>query len=147
MLALVTNNDELGLSGEVGGSICDMESLGAMDLIALLIAVAIIAATCGFIASAATHRNKRRARGFFVLGFLCGLMTGVIRRRRRRGLTGRVVTIAPWTIRLRQLAAAGTGLFHDATSSSTYLLHRPYWVWARQLRRSTRREHQPRALG
>jgi hypothetical protein len=51
-----------------------MGSLGPTHLISLLLAVAIIAATCGFIASAVVRRNKRRARGFFLLGFFCGLM-------------------------------------------------------------------------
>ena len=63
-----------------------MGSLGPTHLISLLLAVAIIAATCGFIASAVARRNKRRARGFFVLGFFCGLIAGPILRRRRRGL-------------------------------------------------------------
>jgi hypothetical protein len=40
----------------------------------------------GFIASVATRRNKRRARGFFRLVYFCGLMTGAILRGRRRGL-------------------------------------------------------------
>jgi len=63
-----------------------MGSLGPTHLICLLLAVAIIAATCGFIASAVARRNKRRARGFFVLGFFCGFIAGPILRRRRRGL-------------------------------------------------------------
>jgi hypothetical protein len=56
----------------------DMGSLGPTHLISLLLAVAIIAATCGFFASAVVRRNKRRARGFFLLGFFCGLMAGAI---------------------------------------------------------------------
>jgi uncharacterized membrane protein YeaQ/YmgE (transglycosylase-associated protein family) len=63
-----------------------MGSLGPTHLISLLLAVAIIGATCGFIASAVARRNKRRARGFFVLGFFCGLIAGPILRRRSRGL-------------------------------------------------------------
>jgi uncharacterized membrane protein YeaQ/YmgE (transglycosylase-associated protein family) len=63
-----------------------MGSLGPTHLSLLLLAVAIIAATCGFIASAVARRTKRRARGFFVLGFFCGLIAGPILRRRRRGL-------------------------------------------------------------
>jgi hypothetical protein len=63
-----------------------MGSLGATHLISLLLAVAIIAATCGFIASAVARRNQRRARRFFLLGFFCGLVAGAILRRRRRGL-------------------------------------------------------------
>jgi hypothetical protein len=60
-----------------------MGTLGPTHLIALLLAVAIIAA---FIASAVAHRNKRRARRFFLVGFVCGLMTGAILRGRRRHL-------------------------------------------------------------
>src|ERR1700686_5502030 len=97
MLALVTNCGRQCWSGEVGDSIgqaayaddgpevCDMGTLGPTHLIALLVAVAIIAAICGFIASAVARRNKRRARGFFLLGFFCGLMAGAILRGRRRG--------------------------------------------------------------
>jgi hypothetical protein len=65
-----------------------MGSLGPTHLISLLLAVAIIGAICGFVASAVSRRNKRRARRFFLLGFFCGLMTGAILRERRRG-TGR----------------------------------------------------------
>ncbi len=63
-----------------------MGSVGPTHLAFLLLAVAIIAATCGFVASTVARRNKRRARGFFVLGFLCGFMASPILRRRRRGL-------------------------------------------------------------
>jgi len=65
-----------------------MGSLGPTELISLLLAVAIIAAICGFVASTVARRNKRRARRFFLLGFFCGLTTGAILRERRRG-TGR----------------------------------------------------------
>jgi hypothetical protein len=41
---------------------------------------------CGFVAAAAVRGSKRRARGFFVVGFFCGLTTGTILRGRRRGL-------------------------------------------------------------
>lgn len=63
-----------------------MGSLGPTQLIVLLVAVATIAAICGFIASAVARRNKRRARGSFLVGFVCGLMAGTILRGRRRGL-------------------------------------------------------------
>ena len=63
-----------------------MGSVGPTHLVFLLLAVAIIAATCGFVASTVARRNKRRARGFFLLGFLCGFMASPILRRRRRGL-------------------------------------------------------------
>ena len=83
-----------------------MGSLGPSHLIALLLAVAIIAAIGGFITSAVTRRNKRRARGFFLLGFLCGWMAGSILRGRRRGLNGlgalaRCVDVCPPRARIR----------------------------------------------
>ena len=59
--------------------------MGSLGLISLLLAVAIIAATCGYIGSAIARRNKRRARGYFILGFMCGSMAGTILRRTRRG--------------------------------------------------------------
>ena len=63
-----------------------MESLGPIRLIALLLAVAIIAATCGFIASTGVLRKRRGARGFFVLGVFCGLTAGAVLNGTRRGL-------------------------------------------------------------
>ena len=54
-------------------------------LISLFLAVAIIAATCGYIGSAVVRRNKRRTRGYFILGFFCGFMAGTILCRTRRG--------------------------------------------------------------
>ena len=91
---------------------CDMGSLGPTHLISLLLAVAIIAATCGFIASAVVRRNKRRARGFFVLGFFCGLMAGAILPGRRRGLNAlgavaRCADVRPLRAGIRR----GTGRF------------------------------------
>lgn len=62
-----------------------MGSLGPTHLIALLFAVAIIASIAGFVASAVTRRNKRRARGWFVVGFFCGLMAGARLPSRRGG--------------------------------------------------------------
>ena len=62
-----------------------MGSLGTTQLVSLLLAVAAVAALCGFVASTA-RRKKRRARGFFLLGFFSGLMAGTILRGRRRGL-------------------------------------------------------------
>lgn len=63
-----------------------MGSLGPTHLIALLLAVATIAAISGFFASAVARRNRRRARGPFLLGFVCGLMAAAILRGRRHGL-------------------------------------------------------------
>jgi uncharacterized membrane protein YeaQ/YmgE (transglycosylase-associated protein family) len=89
-----------------------MRSLGPTLLIALLLAVAIIAAICGFIASAVARRNKRRERGFFLLGFFCGLMAGAILPRRRPGLNalGAVARCAAIG-QLRAGMRRGTGRF------------------------------------
>jgi hypothetical protein len=56
-----------------------MGSLGPMHLLAVLLAVAIIAATSGFLVA---RRTKRRARGIFAVGFFCGLTAGTVLRRR-----------------------------------------------------------------
>ena len=63
-----------------------MGSLGPTHLISLLLAVAIVSATCGFVAAAVSRRNKRRARGYFFLGFFCGFVAGLVLRRSRRSL-------------------------------------------------------------
>jgi hypothetical protein len=75
---------------------CAMGSLGPTHLISLLLAVTIIATTCACIASVVARRNKGRARGFFVLGFVCGLIACPILRRRRRGLNA-LGAVARWT--------------------------------------------------
>lgn len=62
-----------------------MGSLGPTPLIALLFAVAVIAATAGFVTSVVVQRNRRRTRGIFLVGFFCGVMAGAVRRARRRG--------------------------------------------------------------
>ncbi len=91
---------------------CDMGSLGPTHLISLLLAVAIIAATCGFIASAVVRSNKRRARRLFLLGFFCGLMAGVILRGRRRGLNALGAVARCTDVRpLRAGIRRGTGRF------------------------------------
>jgi len=63
-----------------------MGSLGPTQLIALLLAVAIVAATGGFVASAIARTNKRRTHRLFLLGFVCGLTAGAVLRGRRRSL-------------------------------------------------------------
>jgi uncharacterized membrane protein YeaQ/YmgE (transglycosylase-associated protein family) len=88
-----------------------MGSVGPTHLISLLLAVAIIAAICGFIASAVVRRNKRRARGFFLLGFLCGFIASPILRRRRRGLNvlgavARCADVRPLTADTSSLAVS-----------------------------------------
>lgn len=91
-----------------------MGSLGPTQLLCLLLAVAIIAATSGFIASVVMRRNKRRARGFFVLGFMSGLMAGAIVRRTHGG---------SWRFAVRALSRAAS---HARPGLSTQ--------WPRQLR-------------
>jgi uncharacterized membrane protein YeaQ/YmgE (transglycosylase-associated protein family) len=124
MLALVTNCGRQCWSGEAGDwigqaayaddglEVCEMGSLGPTHLIALLLAVAIIAALCGFIASAVARGNKRRARRFFLVGFVCGLMAGAILRGRRRhlnalGALARCADVCPPKSGIRR----GTGRF------------------------------------
>lgn len=53
----------------------------------LLVAVAGTGALCGFIASAVMLRRRRRARGYFILGVLTGLMVAAITHRRHRSLS------------------------------------------------------------
>ena len=65
--------------------------MGWFGLISLFLAVAIIAATCGYIGSAVVRRNKRRTRGYLILGFLCGSMSGCILCRTPRGIDHFVV--------------------------------------------------------
>jgi hypothetical protein len=62
-----------------------MGALGPTAVMVLLLAVAAIASACGYVASAIKRRNKRRARGVFVLGFFCGSLASAIVRERRRG--------------------------------------------------------------
>jgi hypothetical protein len=114
---------------------CDMGSLGPTHLISLLLAVAIIAATCGFIASAGVRRNKRRARGFFLLGFFCGLMAGAILRHglNALGAVARCADVRPLRAGIRR----GTGRFaaRALTFAPSYVrlgLSPPQWH--RQLR-------------
>lgn len=59
-----------------------MGSLGATQFIFLLLAVALAGATVGFVASRVARRNKRRTRGVFLVGFLCGVMAVSVARRR-----------------------------------------------------------------
>src|SRR3954466_9350777 len=75
---------------------CEMGSLGPIHLAALILAVAAIAGTAGFVTASVVRRNRRRARGFFVLGFLCGISAATVRRHKRRVL--RVLDSAPLPI-------------------------------------------------
>lgn len=62
--------------------------MGSLQLIALFIGVAIIAGACGYAGSIVGRRNPRRV---FVLGFLCGSVTGSVLRGRRRRLANRTL--------------------------------------------------------
>jgi hypothetical protein len=115
-----------------------MGSLGPTHLISLLLAVAVIAAICGFIASAGARRNKRRARGFFLLGFFCGSMAGAILRGRRRGLNA--LGAVAWCADVRSPRAwirRGTGRFAvRALTFAASHVRSGLWPpqWHRQLR-------------
>ena len=54
-----------------------MGSAGTTQLILLLVAVAIVAGLCGFVASG-LRRRTRRAPVYFSIGFGCGLLAGAI---------------------------------------------------------------------
>lgn len=71
-----------------------MGPLGPAQLLALLLAVAIISAACGFIGSAVSRRNKRRTRRVFLLGFFCGYIAGPVLRRRRHGLNALTTAVS-----------------------------------------------------
>jgi uncharacterized membrane protein YeaQ/YmgE (transglycosylase-associated protein family) len=110
-----------------------MGSLGPTHLISLLLAVAFIAAICGFIAPAVARRNKRRARGFFLLGFFCGWMAAVILRGRRRGLNALGAVARCADVRPRRAGIhSGTGRFavHALTLAASHVrlgLWPPRW--------------------
>jgi hypothetical protein len=77
-----------------------MQAVGPTHLILLLVAVAALSAAAGFLGSLVMQRKKRRARGYFVLGFLCGVTATAILRVRRRslhvlGAIGQRVSIRP----------------------------------------------------
>jgi uncharacterized membrane protein YeaQ/YmgE (transglycosylase-associated protein family) len=78
-----------------------MGSLGPTHMIALFVAVAVVAAICGYVASAVVRRNKRRARGFFFVGFVCGWMAGPILRGRRRGVNALATLVRYGVVRSR----------------------------------------------
>ena len=54
-----------------------MYSVGPLQLL-LLVAIAGAGAMCGFVASVAVLRNKRRARGCFLLGVLTGWLAAAM---------------------------------------------------------------------
>ena len=126
---------------------CDMGSLGPTYLISLLLAVAIVSATCGFIASAVARRSRRRARGFFLLGFFCGFIAGPILRRRRRGLNAlgavaRCADVRPLGVWMRR----GTGPFAArALPSAASDVRLGLWPpqWHRQMSQRLARGYPP----
>jgi MFS family permease len=61
-----------------------MGALGLMQLFSMLVGVAIVAALGGYLGSHIARRKERRARGIFLLGFVCGSMAGAILRDRRQ---------------------------------------------------------------
>src|SRR6185295_12124901 len=73
-----------GLHRRPGG--CHMGSLGTAHLISLLLGLVAVAALGGFAAATVAQRNKRRARGHFVAGLVCGFLAGVVLRRRYRAV-------------------------------------------------------------
>ena len=89
-----------------------MGSLGPAHLLALLLVVAIVSATCGFIASAVSRRNKRRARKVFLLGFVCGYVVGPVLRKRRRGLNA-LTTAVSQAVARQSLWARRRGWVHS----------------------------------
>jgi hypothetical protein len=79
-----------------------MGSLGTTQLISLLLAVATVAALCGFVASTA-RMKKRRTRRIFLVGFFCGLVAGGVLRGRRSDagrLAARALSLAVSRVRL-----------------------------------------------
>lgn len=61
-----------------------MQAVAPAQLVSLLVAAAVIVAMHLVLRWAVVRRNRRRARGFFVLGFSCGLLAGAFLRGRRR---------------------------------------------------------------
>jgi hypothetical protein len=65
-----------------------MDAVGALSF--LLIAIAGVAALGGYIAGVVRQRDKRRSRGYFMLGLVAGLVAATVTRRR----LGRLVPVA-----------------------------------------------------
>ncbi len=87
--------------------------LGTTQQIALLLGVAAVAALCGYLASTVARRNRRRARGYFLVGLCCGFLAGGVLRRKRRGTGGFVasaLTLASHAQPLRAMAVNGRSL-------------------------------------
>lgn len=84
-----------------------MGSLGAAQLISLLLVVAVLAALGGFVAATMARRKKRRTRRVFLAGVFCGLLASEVVHLRRRGLNALGLTAPPARVglarRVRQL--------------------------------------------
>lgn len=105
-----------------------MGSLGPPLSTALLLAVAIIAALCGFTASAVMRRKKRHTPNVFLLGALCGFVAGVtLRRTKLRRMTQATLALSAAFFRIRShghVISAHT-MRTIVTSASRYSGHGP----------------------
>ena len=62
-----------------------MGSLGTTSVMSLLLAVAAITGSCGFLAANMVRRKRRPVRRAFLAGVFCGLLAGELYRVRRHG--------------------------------------------------------------
>lgn len=83
-----------------------MQAVEPLHLLSAVVLMIVVAAATGFLVAARVLRRERRARGFFVLGFSCGVLTGAALRGRRQGL--RALAAAR---RRNDLAARAFGLY------------------------------------
>ncbi|HEY9263785.1 MAG TPA: hypothetical protein VIQ11_04170 [Mycobacterium sp.] len=63
-----------------------MGSLGTAQLMSLFVAFAVGAAVTGLLSAKVRRTDRRRTRGAFVVGVLCGMLAGKALRGRRRAL-------------------------------------------------------------
>jgi len=84
-----------------------MQAAGPAYVVWLLVGVAVIAAAFTFRRSIVVRRNKRRARGFFVMGFIFGVTAGVMLKRRRRTIRGLGPVIRWVAVRRRRTGIRG----------------------------------------
>lgn len=114
-----------------------MQAVEPLHLLAAALLIVVVSALAGFLAAARLLRRERRARGFFVLGFSCGVLTSAALRARRRGLRAlvaakasvpqnfRTTALAPQTI-VRRVGAA-CGEYTGPGISSRGGVHRGEW--------------------
>jgi len=84
-----------------------MYSVGPLQLL-LLVAIAGAGAMCGFVASVVVLRNKRRARGCFILGVLTGWLAAAMTHGRHPQL-GLFSALAGGFFRPQRIMGRGTG--------------------------------------